>query len=318
MRAVLAALILAPATAGAFSMEFPVDCTLGETCFIQQFVDRDPSAGFTDFTCGPLSYDGHKGTDIALPTLRDMQNGVTVRAVAAGVVKGARDGMPDISIRDDAAPSLEGRDCGNGLVIDHGGGWETQYCHMARGSLLHKTGDQIAAREDLGLIGLSGNTEFPHLHISVRKDGVEIDPFDPDGTATCGPGPEPALWASPIDYVPGGLIGAGFADQVPQWEAIRAGLLPAPLTPTAPALVLWAQYFGSRPGDSLRFLLQGPDGSVLDESVTIERQQAQGFRAVGKRLRAPNWAAGNYEGKITLIRDGKVMDEMTTSVTLSR
>ena len=318
MRALLAALIWAPATAGAFSMEFPVDCTLGETCFIQQFVDRDPSTGFTDFTCGPLSYDGHKGTDIALPTLRDMQNGVTVRAAAAGVVKGLRDGMPDISIRDPAAPPLNGRDCGNGLVIDHGGGWETQYCHMARGSLLHKTGDPITAGDDLGLIGLSGNTEFPHLHISVRKDGVEIDPFDPDGTATCGLGPDPALWESPIDYTPGGLVGAGFADQVPQWEAIRAGLTAPPLTPTAPALVLWAQYFGSRPGDGLRFVIQGPDGTVLNETVTIDRQQAQGFRAVGKRLRAPNWAAGNYAGQITLIRKGEDIDQINTTVTLRR
>ena len=318
MRAILAALILAPATAGAFSMEFPVDCTLGESCFIQQFMDRDPTAAYTDFTCGPLSYDGHKGTDIALPTLRDMQNGVTVRAAAAGVVRGVRDGMPDISRRDPAAPALEGRDCGNGLVIDHGKGWETQYCHMARGSLRHKTGDQIATGDDLGMIGLSGNTEFPHLHISVRKDGAEIDPFDPDGTATCGPGPEPTLWAEPIPYMPGGLIGAGFADQVPQWEAIKAGLRAPPLTTTAPALVIWGTYFGNRSGDTLRFVITGPDGTVLEESITLDRQQAQGFRAVGKRLRAPNWAAGGYEGTITLIRDGQPIDQMKTTVTLGR
>lgn len=318
MNRLLAALIMAPVQAGAFSMEFPVDCTLNDTCFIQQFMDRDPTGGVSDFTCGPLSYDGHKGTDIALPTLRAMQGGVTVRAAAAGVVKGVRDGMPDISRRDPAAPPLAGRDCGNGVVIDHGDGWETQYCHMARGSMRHKAGDQIATGDTLGLIGLSGNTEFPHLHISVRKDGAEVDPFDPDGTTACGEGPVPALWADPIAYTPGGLIGAGFADHVPQWEAVKAGLAQPPLAPTAPALVLWAQYFGLRQGDGLRFHISGPQGTVLEETVSVDRQQAQGFRAVGKTLRAPNWAAGTYEGRITLIRAGSEIDQISTTLTISR
>jgi murein DD-endopeptidase MepM/ murein hydrolase activator NlpD len=37
----------------------------------------------------------------------------------------------------------------------------------------------------LGLIGQSGQAEFPHLHMSVRQDGKELDPFAPALT-TCG------------------------------------------------------------------------------------------------------------------------------------
>ena len=305
-------LIMAPAAAGAFSLEFPLDCQLDDTCFIQQFPDRDPGPGVTDFTCGPLSYDGHSGTDFAVATLRAMQNGVTILAAAPGTIKGVRDGMPDIASNAPDAVEITGRECGNGLVIDHGGGWETQYCHMAKGSVRVRAGEAVSSGTPLGLIGLSGNTEFPHLHLSVRKDGAEIDPFDPDGTAACGPGPDAPLWATPVPYTPGGLVGAGFAAQIPKWAAIKAGLQDPPLTKTAPALVLWVHYFGSRVGDQLRLIITGPQGTVIDEIVTIDRTQAQGFRAVGKRLRAPNWASGTYFGEIVLTRDGAEISRRTT------
>jgi len=58
--------LAATSASGEFVLEFPLDCTLDETCFIQQFVDNDPSAIATDFACGSLTYDGHKGTDFAL------------------------------------------------------------------------------------------------------------------------------------------------------------------------------------------------------------------------------------------------------------
>ncbi|MFZ9199919.1 MAG: M23 family peptidase, partial [Paracoccaceae bacterium] len=116
----LAPLLMALAfPAGAFELAFPAGCTLGQDCYIQQYHDHDPGSEATDYTCGPLSYDGHDGTDIALPTRADMAAGVAVLAAAAGVVKGLRDGVAD------AAPFPTGQDCGNGVVIDHGNGWET-------------------------------------------------------------------------------------------------------------------------------------------------------------------------------------------------
>ena len=33
-------------------LAFPVACVLGETCYIQQYMDRDPGPGARDFTCG--------------------------------------------------------------------------------------------------------------------------------------------------------------------------------------------------------------------------------------------------------------------------
>ena len=82
-------------------MEIPVDCALGETCFVQNFVDTDSGPGAADFTCGFLTYDGHKGVDIRILDLKMMADGVPVLA-AAGGQSGAKRLPQDIA---DASPT---------------------------------------------------------------------------------------------------------------------------------------------------------------------------------------------------------------------
>lgn len=301
-----------PATA--LDLGWPVDCQLGETCHVQNYFDHDPGPATEDFTCGPLTYDGHDGTDIALPSLAAMQAGVEVRAAAAGTVKGVRDGMPDISIRDPAAPALNGKDCGNGVVIDHGDGWETQYCHMKLGSIAVKPGQVVEAGAPLGQVGLSGNTEFPHLHLSVRQNGEKIDPFDTAAEPVCG-GDAPSIWAAPVAYEAGGMIAAGFSTQVPDYGAVQAGTASESIAADAPALVFWAYYFGPRAGDQVLLAIAGPEGTFFEDTYLVEKTQAQAYRAGGKKLRAP-LAAGTWTGTATLIRDGKALDQIKTSFAL--
>ena len=98
------------ALAEGLTLQFPLDCTLGDTCYIQQYMDRDPGKGFRDYHCRGLSYDGHKGTDFAVPTREDMLAGVNVIAAADGRVRGFRDGMPDSGYTKQTAASVEGRE----------------------------------------------------------------------------------------------------------------------------------------------------------------------------------------------------------------
>ncbi|WP_366868650.1 M23 family metallopeptidase [uncultured Tateyamaria sp.] len=286
----------------------PIDCDLGTDCFIQQYVDSDPTEGVRDFRCQSLSYDDHKGTDFALKSRAQMEQGVDVIAAAPGTVRAIRDGMADQLVTAENRAALAGRDCGNGLVIDHGDGWSTQYCHLKRGSVQVRGGDEVASGDVLGQVGLSGRTQFPHVHITVRKDDAVVDPFDPDGTATCAAPSTETLWQTPIAYQPGGVIAVGLADAVPEYDAIKAGEAHAPELPVdAPALVVFGYIFGARAGDILHLRITGPDGEVIDRAVDLDRTQAQLFRAIGKRRRDAIWPAGTYEGTATLIRGPEII-----------
>ncbi|MFM2389268.1 MAG: hypothetical protein RLZZ437_823 [Pseudomonadota bacterium] len=302
-----AALTLALAhPAGAFDFAQPVDCTLGETCYIQQFFDRDDTAGARDFTCGPLSYDGHDGTDFALPSRAAMAEGVAVLAAAPGKVMGMRDGVADF------APAIPGKECGNGVVIDHGQGWQTQYCHLRQGSVSVASGDVVQTGAVLGLIGQSGQAEFPHLHFTLRRNGAEVDPFAPDATACGAAGDD--LWQDDLAYAPGGLLAVGISDRIPEYDAIKAGLPSPDLPSNAPALVVWGFFFGPQAGDALIFTLRGPAGEVLTDRVVLERTQALAFRAVGRKLKTEGWPAGAYTGEVRMMRGPEVLSDMAITL----
>ncbi|MGV8987590.1 MAG: M23 family metallopeptidase [Cypionkella sp.] len=305
----LTILLALASPAGAFQLAWPVDCTLGQTCHIQHYVDRDLGPGARDFTCGTLSYDGHDGTDIALPDAAAMAAGVDILAAAPGRVLGVRDGVQDF------LPPEAGKECGNGVIVDDGDGWQTQYCHMKQGSVVVRKGDTLAVGTKLGLVGQSGAADFPHLHLTVRQNGKALDPFAPDQT-TCGTPASQGLWATPLPYEAGGFLAAGFLSQVPQFKAIQAGLPTLPLPSDAPALVLWAEVFGGQAGDVIEFSIKSPDGSsFLQTTANLEKNQEQLFRAVGKKLHAP-LATGTYSGEARLIRKGVEVGRIAVQVVI--
>lgn len=240
-------------TKGTLSLSLPIRCTLGKDCWVANYVDADPAKGVRDYRCGGQTYNGHKGTDIAIRDLEAMRKGVPVVAAAPGVVLGSRDGMADVDMRTiGGRKALKGKDCGNGVNVRHGDGWSVQYCHLRKGSVAVRTGDTVAAGQQLGLVGLSGRTVFPHVHITVRHGKTVVDPFvGANGAPRCGLGNKP-LWKadvlSRLDYRPVQLYHAGFAGDKPRLEDIREGRLnQVVIGRDAPALFLWFEAFWMRP-----------------------------------------------------------------------
>jgi hypothetical protein len=313
---------LALAAAGAASpraqegprLRLPVACEIGRTCFVQHYVDADPGAGAKDFRCGSLTYDGHDGTDFRVPTLAAQQAGVDVVAPADGEVLRLRDGVPDVSVRDAGPESVKDTECGNGLVIAHEAGLETQYCHLAQGSLAVKRGERVEAGRRLGRIGLSGLTEFPHLHFTVRRNNQVVDPFAPSAApGQCGGGGA-SLWSAEAEaalaYRPLSVLNAGFATGRVTMEAIEAGEAGrAPVNAAAPAVVAFVRAIGLQAGDVQRLALSGPDGGVLrsSEAPALPRNQAQNMMFVGLPRPPEGWAPGRYEATYTVIRKGETL-----------
>jgi len=301
-------------------LNLPIRCQPGRDCWVVNRVDLDPGPGVRDYACRKRSYDGHKGTDIAIRDLVAMKRGVSVLAAAAGVVKATRDGMKDVDVTLAGLESVKGRECGNGLVLDHGGGWETQYCHMRRGSVVVKKGDAVRDGQELGLVGNSGRAQFPHVHLSVRRGGQVVDPFAGLGREkACGPGPEPLWRSGALAQLSGdttALYNAGFAAGAPKPRVARSGLLAAARMPAdVPALVLWVDMFWAGKGDELRFRITGPGGKpLLEKTVVLKKTQARRFTFAGRKRKTGRWPPGVYRGEVVLKRKNAAPGAGTLSV----
>ena len=295
----------------------PIGCAMGQTCLIQQYVDHDPGPGAVDYRCGIASYDHHDGTDFRIPDKVAQGRGVNVLAAADGVVRAVRDGQSDFAVGAFNAAKVKGIECGNGVVIDHGDGWQTQYCHMRQGSVRVKPGDRVTAGTALGLVGQSGDAAFPHLHLTVRLNGQAVDPFA-FGGATCGTGQ--SLWRqedrAELAYGDTQVLNAGFATAAVPADDVERGMIAAP-DRRSRALTLYVRAINLREGDVQSLSLKGPDGLLAQtQSPPLDHSKAQYQLFVGKKLGAVQWPAGTYTGTYTVTRDDKTVVTKTITTVL--
>lgn len=297
-------LLAAPAFADPPSLSLPIACEIGTTCFIEDYFDHAPDPGVQrDFACGFNSRDGHRGTDIAVLGF-DAVGRAPVLAAAPGTVLRTRDGMADDRLMRGVTDENA---CGNAVLLDHGDGWQTLYCHMARDSVAVRPGETLARGAFLGTVGLSGQTTHPHLHLSLTRNGAAVDPFRPEATGTCGPPGGPTLWQSPPPYTPTQMVTAGFSDRVPDLDAIADGSARLPIGAPDQPLVVYTLIGQAEHGDLLVLSASGPDGAILDRSMIVKAPQRAVSRAFGRRAPPGGWPSGDYTGEATLTRAGKVI-----------
>jgi len=114
------------------------------------------SFGPTPYLAEP-AYNGyshfHTGLDYGLPL------GTAIDAAAGGTV---------------VAAGWDTTGFGNRVIVDHGNGVRTLYGHLQKVEV--QPGDVVAAGQEIGLSGSTGNSSGPHLHFGVEKDGQWVDP----------------------------------------------------------------------------------------------------------------------------------------------
>jgi hypothetical protein len=300
----------------------PIACEVGQTCFIQNYVDHDSTKAAHDYMCGRQTYDGHDGTDFRLPSMAQERAGVAVLAAADGKVLRTRDGMPDVSVREIGFDQVKGRECGNGVIVAHTDGFESDYCHMAQGSVRVKPGDTVKLGQPLGNVGLSGNTEFAHLHFTLRQNGKAVDPFAygaPD--EACGRGS--SFWdksvAARLAYRPAAILNSGFAAHPVTAEQVEAADAIGPLPDTdSEVLVGYVRAIGLRRGDVQRLSIVDPDGKPLATYATgpLERDMAQYTLMTGRKRPADGWLRGSYRATYQVERNGALIIERTFDLRL--
>lgn len=65
---------------------------------------------------------------------------------------------------------------GNYVKLRHSDNLETIYCHCE--AALCKAGDEVTAEDAIALVGSTGVSTGPHLHLSVMADGYYVDPMN--------------------------------------------------------------------------------------------------------------------------------------------
>lgn len=297
------------------SLSLPLACEPHKTCFIQNYVDVDPGSGFHDYACGAATYDQHSGVDFRVLSAEAAKSGIPVLAAAEGTVKSLRDGVEDKFFKKGKDANVAGRECGNGVILDHGSGWETQYCHLRKGSVRVTKGQTIKRGDRLGDVGFSGMADFAQVHLTVRHNGKIVDPFLPDdANGACVKDPKgPGLWepsaAAAFPYRNGELLTVEFAGAPPSADALEVNHRDVtPLNATSDVFVLYGRFINLLKGDRIHFDASGPEGEIFDETTApLKRNMATYVAFTGTRRSDRKWAAGHYDGRVQLVRDGAVI-----------
>lgn len=319
MKKILLTLILMFSTAvcifaqQSFKLQFPVKCTINKDCWILDYVDNDPTSNWHDYKGGRQTYDGHSGTDIAIKNISRMKQGVDVIAAARGCVIATRDGVPDKNALAQDLNQLQNIGCGNRVAIKHTDGWITDYCHMKNGSIKVKKGDFVSAGQKLGQIGLSGLTEFPHLHINIQQGNQFADPFT--GLERYTKGPKNSLWNAAVlqqlIYKPLVIYNVGVSSEIPALLNIRSEKYKSnQINANSQMILVWIDAMHIEAGDMVDVLVKGPNGVVfVNQNVVIAKSNAKKLMYTGKKRPANGFAKGTYNVRISFKRPGANIDD---------
>lgn len=62
------------------------------------------------------------------------------------------------------------------VFINHPDGRQTRYAHLSK--VLCSKGDHVAQGQKIGLVGMTGDANGPHLHFEMRINGVAVNPLN--------------------------------------------------------------------------------------------------------------------------------------------
>lgn len=145
-----------------FDHKYPL---LGYDYFSEPAVDKNTTLNFYgDERAEPeMYYSSHNGTDYGL------SYGTEITASAGGT-----------------ASNYYCPACGNSIKITHPNGYQSVYMHLQKTGLAVTNGQVLVNTGDtIGKVGMTGNTNGPHLHFEIIKDGLYPDKLtDPYGWLT--------------------------------------------------------------------------------------------------------------------------------------
>jgi len=201
-------------------------------------------------------------------------NSVEVISVAEGVILDKYDSFSDDICGADYPNGLPDylNDQWNYIVIEHGNGTIAIYGHLSKNSLTYKIeGQTVGAGEYLGIVGSSGMSYEPHLHLEIWDNTwngnwiegdieASLDPFYGD----CNYSNDASLWINQKPYIDPAILRIMTHSSIPEWQDCIPSIL-YDEEPIGPGNTF---YIGVYHRD--HFLGQESQYRVYDQSGTID------------------------------------------------
>jgi len=310
-------------TNATIKLSMPIDCIYGKNCFIQNYYDlgSDATRAYKDYKCGSATYKAHNGVDFRILDYVQLKKNVEVLAAADGTVKALRNNEPEfIFYHNKKIAELNSKECGNGVVITHADNYETQYCHLKKNSIVVKGNQKVKAGDLIGIVGMSGATEFPHLHLSLRKNNINIDPFSNQSLKSininynCNNNTDSSLWDEKtkkiLAYKPTAILNFHATDQQPKEDNARfGGCRSDSIDHQSDKIILWADIINIQKNDQVIFNIKdGQNQEVFNNTIVLNKRYAQYFIYSGKKLDNLKLKNTQYTANIFIIRNEKIVD----------
>lgn len=311
MRALILMIVLLSASLPALAADyaFPLVCEPNVSCFVLSYPDLDAAPNQArDYTCGTTTQDGDNMVRFGLSNIAQVPTGVPVLAAADGTVIETLDGLPDLYLKARAQLKKGTPACGNAIIIDHGKGERSAYCHLLDKSLQVKKGDRVVRGQIIAAVGQSGLAFWPQLGFSIMKRGLFVDPMSGASTIEgCGIPPRPLLDLPDAfkTYAPFVITDIGFATDVPSSDIVRRGLAPrlSAAPRTSSNIVLWGYTLNLQAGDTLNVRVLDTEGRTLASASARFKEAQSEFPVLFPVAPAQTrWKPGIYTGEITLER----------------
>ncbi len=262
--------LAAPPTTQSVTLGWPLRMAPGRADYagfrISAFVDHNPASGqVLDYHGGTRTYDGHRGTDIALyPFAWNKLDAGDVQVVAAAA--GTIVARADVDATDHNC-NVSSSDPWNYVALVHADGRMSIYGHMRYNSLTRKqVGQTVTQGEYLGTVGSSGNSGGPHLHFEVRYGSYStnelIDPY-------AGPASQPeSLWDSQRPYDDSAVDRIATHSSPPSTpDPCQPSITNLQDSFTTPSTIYFSVYYRDHQGSlATQLTIYRPDGSVFQST----------------------------------------------------
>lgn len=184
-----------------FKIILPINCSLGQDCFVLYYPDRKVDSSYKDYRCGGLSFDNNRATIFAVkPKTNPPEESVQVLAAADGKVVELVLTEPD-DIFERGAPYIS---------IKHSKGYRTKYSNLKLNSILVSKGQKIKQGDVIAYTEKGEDGIVQELHFTVFKNNRVMDPsVGSKASFDCNVVEEP-IWQESLEYVPIVLVNHSF------------------------------------------------------------------------------------------------------------